>query len=133
MKYEKKIYFSIFWVVLGVGLAVCGFTGAIPDSWGTTGFALVAVGAVQIIRQMRYRTDREYKEKVDVALEDERNKFIHSKAWAWAGYLFVLIAALTSIVLRIMGMEEQSIMASLGVALIVLLYWGSYMVLRKKY
>jgi len=133
MKYGKKIYLSIFWVALGAGLAVFGFAGMIPDSWATTGFALMAVGTLQIIRQIRYRTNEEYKEKVDVALEDERNKFIHSKAWAWAGYLFVLIAALTSIAFQIMGMEEQAVMASFGVCLLILLYWGSYMVLRKKY
>jgi len=133
MKYGKKIYLSIFWVALGVGLAACGFAGMIPDSWATTGFALMAVGALQIIRQMRYRTDEEYKEKVDVAMEDERNRFIRSRAWAWAGYLFVLITALTAIVFQIVGMEEQAVMASFGVCLLLVLYWVSYMVLRKKY
>ena len=133
MKYGKKIYLSIFWVLLGVVLAVCGLTGAIDDIWGTTGFALMAVGALQIFRQMRYRRDEAYKEKVDVAIEDERNRFIRGKAWAWAGYLFVIIAAVSSLALRAFGREELADLAACGVALLVFLNWGSYMVLSRKY
>ena len=133
MKYGRKIILSIFWVLLGVVLFVCGLNGLVDEAWETTGVVLTVVGGLQIFRQVRYRTNEAYKEKVDVALEDERNRFIRSKAWAWAGYLFVLITALTSIVFQIMGMEEQAIMASFGVCLLMLLYWGSYMVLRKKY
>ena len=133
MKYGRKIILSIFWVLLGVVLFVCGLNGLVDEAWETTGVVLTVVGGLQIFRQVRYRTNEAYKEKVDVALEDERNRFIRSKAWAWAGYLFVLITALTSLVFQIMGMEEQAIMASFGVCLLMLLYWGSYMVLRKKY
>ena len=133
MKYGKKIYLSIFWVLLGGVLAVCGLTGTIDDVWGTTGFALMAVGGLQIFRQLRYRRDEGYKEKVDVAIEDERNRVIRGKAWAWAGYLFVIVSALASIVLRVVGRGEMADLAACGVALLVLLYWGSYLVLQKKY
>ena len=133
MKYGKKIYLSIFWVLLGVVLAGCGMGGRIDEVWGTTGFALAAVGGLQIYRQIKYRTNEAYKEKVDVALEDERNRFIRGKAWAWAGYLFVLVTAVGSIALRVAGREELADLAACGVALLVFLYWASYMVLSRKY
>lgn len=133
MKYGKKIFLSIFWVLLGAVLVGCELAGIVDEFWSGMGAAFVVVGGLQIFRQIKYRTDADYKEQVDVAMQDERNRFIRGKAWAWAGYLFVLIAALTSIVLQIVGMEEQAVMASFGVCLLVLLYWGSYMVLRKKY
>ena len=133
MKYGRKIYLSIFWVVLGAVMAACGLAGAIDGVWGTTGFTLMVVGGLQIFRQLKYRTNEEYREQVDVALEDERNRFIRSKAWAWAGYLFVVIAAVFSIALRVVGKAELADMAACGVALLVFLYWASYMVLRRKY
>ena len=76
---------------------------------------------------------KEYKEKVDLSSSDERNRFLSMKAWSWAGYLFVIIAAVTSIALRIGGHDELSAMASYGVCLVVALYWLSWLWLRKKY
>ena len=133
MKYGKKIYLSIFWVLLGLVLVGCGMAGRIDDVWSTTGFTLVVIGGLQISRQMRYRTNEAYQEKVDIALEDERNKFLRNKAWAWAGYLFVIVAAVVSLVLRIAGEDDMADMAAMGVALLVFLYWASYMVLSRKY
>ena len=133
MKYGKKIYLSIFWVVLGAVLAGCDMAGLVDDVWGASGIGLVIVGGLQIFRQLKYRRNEEYREKVDVALEDERNRFIRSKAWAWAGYLFVIISALVSIALRIAGKSEMADMAAYGMALLIFLYWASYMVLNRKY
>ena len=76
---------------------------------------------------------RYYREKVDIALEDERNKFLRNKAWAWAGYLFVILSAVGSLILRFAGQEELANMAAGAMGLLVFLYWASYMVLSRKY
>ena len=55
------------------------------------------------------------------------------KRKAIAGYLFILIAGLSVIVLKVMGQEQLSMAASYAVCLILVLYWGSYMVLSRKY
>jgi drug/metabolite transporter (DMT)-like permease len=133
MKHIKPISLSIFWVVLGAVLVVCHLTKLIEDYWFSMGIAFIIVGILQIIRHIRYKTDSEYRENRDVATHDERNKFIANKAWAWAGYLFVMVAAVGSIVFKLMGREDLMMLASGSVCLIILLYWGSWMVLRKKY
>ena len=66
-------------------------------------------------------------------MKDERNHFIRNKAWAWAGYLFVLIAAISTIVLKLLGQDLLSIAAGFAVCILVLLFWGCYLVLKKKY
>ena len=131
--YGKRIVLSIFWIVLGTVLCACHFAGRIEEYWGSMGFALIIVGILQVIRQIRYRTNKDYQEKFDTNANDERNKFIANKAWAWAGYLFVMVAAVGSIVFKLMGREDLMMLASGSVCLIILLYWGSWMVLRKKY
>ena len=133
MKYGKKIFLSMFWIILGAVLVGCELAGVLDEFWSGMGAGFIAVGALQMYRQVKYRTNEAYKEKVDVAIEDERNRFIRGKAWAWAGYLFVIIAAISSIVLRIAGRGELADMAACGTGLLVFLYWGSYMVLQKKY
>ena len=134
MKYgKKKMALSIFWMVLGAALIGCNMAGLVGEIWSGMGGGLLAVGGIQVYRQLKYRRNEEYREKVDIAMEDERNRFIRSKAWAWAGYLFVIIAAVGSLILRFAGKDELADMAAYGVALLVFLYWFSYMVLSRKY
>ena len=133
MKYGKKIYLSVFWMLLGAVLIGCEIAGLVSEVWSGVGGGLLVVGALQVYRQMKYRKNEEYREKVDIALEDERNKFLRNKAWAWAGYLFVILSAVGSLILRFAGQEELANMAAGAMGLLVFLYWASYMVLSRKY
>ena len=126
-------YLSIFWILLGSVLCICNGLGRIEDYWFSMGFAFIVVGILQVIRHIRYRTNEEYREKFDTESKDERNRFISNKAWAWAGYLFVMVAAVGSIVFKLLGREELMMLASGSVCLIIVLYWASYLVLKKKY
>ena len=133
MKYGKKIYWSIAWFVIGTLLLTLSFGGILDEFWNGMGSGLVAVSVIQLIRHMRYRSDDEYREKVDVEMNDERNKYISTKAWAWAGYLFVFIMAIGTIVSKMLGYDEITMVTSCSLSLLVFLYWVSYMILRRKY
>jgi len=128
-----RFLLSVFWIVLGAVLCVCNGLGLIEDYWFSMGFAFIVVGILQVIRHIRYRTNEEYREKFDTESKDERNRFIANKAWAWAGYLFVMVAAVSSIVFKLLAREDLMMLASGSVCLMILLYWGSYMVLKRKY
>ena len=128
-----RFFLSFFWIALGATLAVCGGTGRLDEFWSGMGFALVLVGLLQVLRNIRYRTNREYREKFDTESNDERNRFISNKAWAWAGYLFVMVAAVGTIVFKLTGREDLMMMASAGVCLMICFYWISYLVLNRKY
>ena len=97
------------------------------------GSALLVIGVIQLISRHRLEKNEAYREKVEIETNDERNKFIRNKAWAWAGYLFVMIMAVASIVLRIFEQDLLSIAASGTVCLMLVLFWGSYIFLRRKY
>lgn len=133
MKYDKKIYWSIAWFIIGTALLALSFLGILDEFWNGAGGGLVVVSVIQLIRQMRYRSDSEYREKVDVELNDERNKYISTKAWAWAGYLFVMIMAVGTIVSKALGYDEVTTFASCSLCFLLVLYWGCYLVLRRKY
>ena len=124
---------NIVEIVLGVILLIFGMMGTIDEFWHGMGVALIFVGILQMIRSIRYHSNPEYKETYDVAIQDERNKFLRIKAWSWAGYLYVMIAAVGSIVCKLLGREDLMMFCSMSVCLIMLLYWASYMVLKRKY
>lgn len=130
---NKRLIASIVEIVLGIVLTVCGALGVVDSYWSGMGSALIVVGAIFLIRQIRYKTDKTYQENVDVENHDERNRYIGMKAWSWAGYLFVMLSAVASIALKIAGLDLYSQIAGFAVCILVILYWVSYLILRKKY
>ena len=133
MKRNRRMILSIVWIVLGVSLLVGNLTGLLGDYWGGMGGGLLGVGVFQVIRNIRYLRNPAYREKVDTTNQDERNKFLANKAWAWAGYLYVLTAAVATIVFQIIGKQELATAAGLSVCIIMVFHWLSYLYLQKKY
>ena len=133
MKFNKRLIANITEIVIGIILVICGAVGILDSYWSGMGSALIIVGGLMMIRQIRYSINDKYKENVDVEIQDERNKFLRVKAWSWAGYFAVLIGAVASIVLRILGQNQLSQFAGLSVCLLMVLYWVSYFILKKKY
>lgn len=133
MKKNNRLIANIIEIIIGVILSICGTAGILDSYWSGMGTALIVVGGLMLVRQIRYRTNETYKENVDLEMNDERNQYIRSKAWSWAGYFFVLIGAFGSIIFRIVGLDLLSQFSACCVCLIMVLYWFSYWILRKKY
>lgn len=123
----------VLYFVLGVSLLVCNLFNVIDEYWGGMGTAFLFIAVLQAIRLIRYRTSTKYKEATDTAVSDERNRFLSTKAWSWAGYLYIMIAAVASVVFKLLNQETLMFAASGSVCLILVLYWVSYLILRKKY
>lgn len=137
MKANRKIItravVAALYFIIGASISIFGEFAAIDPYWSGLGTALIVVGALQMIRIIRYNTNAKYKEETDIAVQDERNRFLSTKAWSWAGYIYVLIAAVASIVFKLIDQELLMFAASGSVCLILVLYWVSYLIIRKKY
>lgn len=132
MKKERLIT-SIVEIIVGAALFICSMFGVVDEFWSGMGTSLLIIGIIFLIRNIKYKTNEEYREKIDIEYNDERNKYISLKAWAWAGYLFVMLGAVGTIVFKLIGKEDLMMMASLSVCLIMVFYWISYTFLKKKY
>ena len=128
-----RFFLSFFWILLGAALCLCNVLKLIEDSWFSMGVSLIVVGILQVIRQIRYRTNKDYQEKFDTNANDERNKFISNKAWAWAGYIFVLASGCGSIVFKLMGREYLMVFCAFSVCFLMIAYWLCQLYLEKKY
>ena len=131
---NKKLVLSIFWIILGVVLMWLAIAEVIDAAyWSGMGGALIAVGVLQVIRNLRYRNNPEYQEKLDIEYGDERNKYLRMMSWAWTGYIVVLIEAIGVVVALIMGQHTIQVILAYSVCLIVGIYWIVYMILKRKY
>lgn len=131
---NKRLALSIFWLIAGIVLLILSAREVLDSSlYAGMGGALAAIGALQIVRNLRYRTNPEYREKIDTEISDERNRFLRMKSWSWAGYIVVLAEAIGVVVSMILGKETVMMVLSYSVCLVLLAYWISYLVLSRKY
>ena len=133
MKHDRRIITGIIYLLLGAALFGLSLTKITDGFWSGMGSALIVVGVIQIVQFFRLKKDSAYRETVEVELSDERSRFIRNKAWAWSAYLFILIAAVAAIVLKLLGQDLLSIATGFAVCILMLLYWVCYIILRKKY
>lgn len=133
MKHHKRFLVYIMYILLGITMWILGLRGIVDEFWSGMGTSLLVIGILRLSRMYRFQKDEAYREQVEIAATDERNQFIRSKAWAWAGYLFILITASSVLILKIMGQDLLSQAASWAVCLMLILYWGTYQILKKKY
>ena len=124
---KKDIIFGVIWLLLGLVLTALSCLETLDAFWSGMGSALVVIGIVRLSKSETYR------EKREVAETDERFHFIRNKAWAWAGYLFIIICALSTIVFRLLGQDLLCIASGGAVCLMLVLFWVSFFVLKKKY
>lgn len=132
MKYGKNFIINIIYIILGTALIITSAIGLIGDIYLGFGSGIAVVGIIQLIKKIRYITDKEYQEKTDIELSDERNKYISLKAWSWAGYLFVIIAGFTTIICMILSQTLYMQISAMAVCLIIVLYWISYIIIKRK-
>jgi hypothetical protein len=133
MKITKKLISYILTIAVGATLLTLAIAGVLDSFWGGMGASLLVMSILRLSQLYLYKTDKAYHEKMDTEVSDERNRFLRNKAWAWAGYLFVLIAAVCTIVFKVMEQELLWQATGLSMCLIVTLYWISFLILRKKY
>ena len=131
--WNKRMYLSLFWVLLGAVLFGLGCFDKIDSFWSGMVTGMLAIGLFQTARWVRYHSNSEFREKFDTSANDERNRFISNKAWAWAGYISVMTGAVGSIVFKVMGKEELSLFCSMAMCLLLVLYWVCYFILSRKY
>ena len=130
---NKQLIYPIVLLIAGLCLTGLGIAEIVDEFWSGMGSALTVIGVIRLLRTYRLNKNAAYREKVETAVTDERNHFIRAKAWSWAGYLFIICSAISVIVFKILGQDLLSQAASWGVCLMLVLYWVSYFILKKKY
>ncbi len=133
MKSGRRAIGFVICIILGIVLLVLGSTETGDPFWSGMGTALLCIGILRLVKLYRFHKDENYRQEAEIEAKDERNQFIRSTALAWASYLFVIIAGIATIILKVMGQDLLSLAASLAGVLLMLLYAGAYLFLQRKY
>ena len=130
---KKRLAILVVEILAGIILLGLGIAGIVDEFWSGMGGALIGVGAMRLIQIIRYQKSEEYRENVNTERNDERNRFLHMKAWQLTAGWFIMIAAVGTFVFKFMGREDLMMLCSGGVGLMIALYWICFFVLKKKY
>ena len=128
----KKYLVSVLYIVIGAILLALGFAGKVDEFWNGMGSALLVIGVIQFVRFYRFEKNEAYREKIETEANDERNHFIRNKAWAWTGYIYILITSLLVIIFKIFGYDMLSYIASIASCSMLILYWIMFIILKRK-
>ena len=133
MKQYKSILVNIIWLIIGSILIGLSVFEKVDSFWSGMGSSLFVIGFINLLRLYRINRNEDYREKIEVELSDERNRFIRNKAWAWTGYIFTILSAILSIFFKIIHQDNLSIYAGFTVLLMIIIFWLSYLFLKRKY
>ena len=135
---NRYLPLAVIYIVLGIALFV---SCQIVDLGSSTlaqilpgmGGALCGVGVVRLVMGRKLENDAEYRENYEIQVNDERNRYLRMKAWSWAGYLFIIGCSVFVIIFAILDKPDMMQMAAFGTCIMLVLYWISYLIVRRKY
>ena len=89
---RENINFAIMYIVIGIAAIISKMLHIIDnDALFDVGSAFVLIGIIQLVRNIRYKTNNEYKKKIDIQNSDERNIYIANKAWSLTGKITIIL------------------------------------------
>ena len=134
MKYDRKLVVCM--ILIGVGLIVSilnGFGVLNGDAFVGIGSGFIGVVVFYFVKYLRYIKDPEFQEQYDIAMQDERNRYIRMRSWALAGYIMIIVYAIGGLVAYILKQDMLARFLLMSVCFVLLVYSASYFYLNKKY
>ena len=131
---NRRLALSALWVMLGAALVWLSVTEVLDSSvYAGMGGALMCVGILQVARNVRYRRDGAYRERIDIEYTDERNHYLRKEAWARTGGIVVVLECVGAIVAMVLHETTVQLTLAYTVSATCLVYWVSWMVLSRRY
>ena len=137
MEYKKKLSIrltvAIVYTVAGLAMMVVFNLIGTPNEYlSTLGFALLLIGVVKIRRHFLITKSEDTIRRQEIAETDERNVSIANKAKSAAFILYVIAAGVTVVVLQFLQISEIANVLAMSISALVVFYWISYFIIRRR-
>ncbi len=132
-KLKVRLFTAIAYIVLGAAMIIISLAIKTENEFiSSFGFALIFVGIARIRKHMLITKNDETVKRQEIAETDERNIYIANKAKTFTFSLYIIISCLAAIVLQFFDVSLLSQYIFLSVCLLLIIYWVSYFIIRKK-
>ncbi len=132
-KLKIRLFVAIGYIVLGIGMIVTfNLIKTDNDFLSSFGFALVVIGIANVRKYFVITKSEESITKRQIAETDERNIAIANKAKSVSFIIYVMLACVSVIVLALLNQTLLSTLVSGTVCALIIIYWISYWIIRKK-
>ena len=133
-KMKQRLIVAVSYMVIGAVLvftdAVTGFENVFFFSFG---IALTVMGVLRLFQYRKITRNAQTMRKQELAESDERTRMMSEKARSWAFTLSITGAGVWVIVQNLLGHHEEALPYAWFVCGMVVLYWISFVIIRKKY
>lgn len=132
--YSRKYEFVfIAEIIVGIALIALSAMDFIDQWYNGFGAAVMAVGAVRLLRSARIRKNPQLAEKIKISQTDERNRFLSDKARGIAFYYYIVTAAILAVIFQAAGQRMIGLTLCYSICGLVTIYWIAYYLIRNKY
>lgn len=138
MEYKQRLkirlYTSVIYTIIGIILIVISALGSLQNEILSSFGAVCAVlGAVKIVRYFRITKNENLLRACETAETDERNIMIMTKARSISFTAFMLLAAISVIVLLLLNQQLAAQIIAFTICGFLITYRICYFILSKKY
>lgn len=132
-KLKTRLWVAIIYVALGIIMTVGGTVTKTDNSFiSSFGLILAVMGVVRMRNYLIITKNEERIKKQEIMETDERNVSIVNKARSITFTAYVLLLGVAVIVLSLLNMREIAAWISYSIFLLIIIYWISYFIIRKK-
>ncbi len=132
-KLKTRLYVAISYIVIGAVMIAASFlTKTTNEFVSSFGFALLVIGIVRIRNHFIITKNDETIKKQEIAETDERNISIANRAKSLSFMVYVFASSIFVIVLQFLEMNQLATIIGFTVCALLIIYWISYFIIRKK-
>ena len=136
MDFKKKLrirmYVAITYTVIGILMIIVANVLKADDTVSTYGLIFTVFGIARLRNYFLITKNEESVRRREIAETDERNISIINRARSVSFLIYVLLSAVTVIVLSLLDMQDAVQWVSYSFFFLIFIYWISYFVIRKK-
>ncbi|MCU9612652.1 hypothetical protein OEV98_03615 [Caldibacillus lycopersici] len=128
---NRTVYYAIIVIVGALLFVLSEIVGEIDSFWGGLGLASFIFATLRLLQILRWKTNKNYAEKRNITIHDERNIYISKEARSKAFNYSVIIEAIIIIIFTALNMTDYTMVLSCLFVGQLLIYYVLYFILRK--
>lgn len=133
-KIKQRLYSAYLYLLFGFAMIAVAIWKSLDNKFFFSyGLTMIVIGVARIHQYRKINASPEAMRAQEIAETDERNLMLISKAKSCAFFGYVMTCGVAVIILEFLNQPELATMIALSLCFLLLIYYVSYHVLKRKY